>query len=76
MILLLIVLLLLFILFLSIPLFTFFLFSALKEMESPGYLCFGDLWESFTEWSAYGVGVPLALNGSDWVVLVWHAVVP
>lgn len=37
-------------------------------MESPGYFCFGDLWESFTEWSAYGVGVPLALNESDWVV--------
>lgn len=55
--------------FLSIPLFyIFFLFSALKEMESPGYFCFGDLWESLTEWSAYGVGVPLALNGSDWVV--------
>ncbi|KAF8394618.1 hypothetical protein HHK36_020832 [Tetracentron sinense] len=27
-----------------------------------------DLWESFKEWSAYGAGVPLVLNGSDSVV--------
>ncbi|XP_059440512.1 uncharacterized protein LOC132172960 isoform X2 [Corylus avellana] len=25
----------------------------------------GDLWESFREWSVYGVGVPLLLNGND-----------
>ncbi|XP_044493267.1 uncharacterized protein LOC123216769 isoform X2 [Mangifera indica] len=25
----------------------------------------GDLWESFNEWSVYGVEVPLLLNGSD-----------
>lgn len=32
--------------------------------------CFvlGDLWESFKEWSAYGAGVPLLLNGSVSVV--------
>ncbi|XP_039129481.1 uncharacterized protein LOC120265602 [Dioscorea cayenensis subsp. rotundata] len=27
-----------------------------------------DLWESFAEWSAYGAGVPLVLNGRDSVV--------
>ncbi|KAF7818168.1 Myb/SANT-like domain containing protein [Senna tora] len=29
------------------------------------YFCLGDLWESFREWSAYGVEVPLLLNESD-----------
>uniref|UniRef100_A0A0D9ZFB7 Uncharacterized protein n=1 Tax=Oryza glumipatula TaxID=40148 RepID=A0A0D9ZFB7_9ORYZ len=29
------------------------------------YFCLEDLWESFREWSAYGAGVPLLLNGSD-----------
>ncbi|OVA02588.1 Protein of unknown function DUF789 [Macleaya cordata] len=32
------------------------------------YFNLGDLWESFKEWSAYGAGVPLVLNGSDSVV--------
>ncbi|KAM7485025.1 hypothetical protein LguiA_001034 [Lonicera macranthoides] len=32
------------------------------------YFILGDLWESFKEWSAYGAGVPLVLNGSDSVV--------
>ncbi|URE22136.1 hypothetical protein MUK42_16985 [Musa troglodytarum] len=32
------------------------------------YFCLGDLWESFKEWSAYGAGVPLVLDGSDTVV--------
>nr|XP_023916838.1 uncharacterized protein LOC112028383 [Quercus suber] len=32
------------------------------------YFVLGDLWESFKEWSAYGAGVPLLLNGSDSVV--------
>ncbi|XP_058082840.1 uncharacterized protein LOC131230846 [Magnolia sinica] len=32
------------------------------------YYNLGDLWESFKEWSAYGAGVPLVLNGSDSVV--------
>ncbi|KAI4364471.1 hypothetical protein MLD38_020559 [Melastoma candidum] len=27
-----------------------------------------DLWESFKQWSAYGAGVPLLLNGSDSVI--------
>ncbi|XP_038974100.1 uncharacterized protein LOC103718163 isoform X3 [Phoenix dactylifera] len=36
--------------------------------ESKPYFCLGDLWESFKEWSAYGAGVPLVLNGSDRVV--------
>ncbi|KAG1371318.1 hypothetical protein COCNU_16G004120 [Cocos nucifera] len=32
------------------------------------YYNLGDLWESFREWSAYGAGVPLVLNGSDSVI--------
>ncbi|MCD9641594.1 hypothetical protein HAX54_027825 [Datura stramonium] len=32
------------------------------------YFVLGDLWESFGEWSAYGAGVPLILNQSDYVV--------
>ncbi|KAM7279890.1 hypothetical protein ACFE04_007024 [Oxalis oulophora] len=32
------------------------------------YFLLGDLWESFKEWSAYGAGVPLLLNGSESVV--------
>ncbi|XP_031499738.1 uncharacterized protein LOC116264006 [Nymphaea colorata] len=32
------------------------------------FFTLGDLWESFKEWSAYGAGVPLVLNGSDSVV--------
>ncbi|KAA8527407.1 hypothetical protein F0562_034878 [Nyssa sinensis] len=32
------------------------------------YFILGDLWESLKEWSAYGAGVPLLLNGSDSVV--------
>jgi hypothetical protein len=33
-------------------------------------LCFalGDLWEAYKEWSAYGAGVPLVLDGCDGVV--------
>nr|CAB3492571.1 unnamed protein product [Digitaria exilis] len=37
-------------------------------MGSRPYFCLGDLWESFREWSAYGAGVPLVLNGSDSVI--------
>ncbi|CAN6297152.1 unnamed protein product [Urochloa humidicola] len=37
-------------------------------MDSWPYFCLGDLWESFREWSAYGAGVPLKLNGSDSVI--------
>ncbi|KAM6541509.1 hypothetical protein CsatB_005956 [Cannabis sativa] len=29
------------------------------------FYCLGDLWEAFREWSVYGVGVPLLLNGCD-----------
>lgn len=32
------------------------------------YFVLGDLWESFKEWSAYGAGVPLILNGCETVV--------
>ncbi|KAK8946930.1 hypothetical protein KSP39_PZI007097 [Platanthera zijinensis] len=38
------------------------------EAESCPYFNLGDLWESFKEWSAYGAGVPLVLNGGDSVV--------
>ncbi|KAI4313886.1 hypothetical protein L6164_026832 [Bauhinia variegata] len=38
------------------------------EMESPPYFVLDDLWESFREWSAYGVGVPLVLNNNESVV--------
>ncbi|KAL4386756.1 hypothetical protein GQ457_09G024310 [Hibiscus cannabinus] len=37
-------------------------------LESPPYFVLEDLWESFKEWSAYGAGVPLLLNGSDSVI--------
>jgi hypothetical protein len=32
------------------------------------YYDLADLWEAFGEWSAYGAGVPLLLNGTDGVV--------
>ncbi|XP_038984727.1 uncharacterized protein LOC103720972 [Phoenix dactylifera] len=38
------------------------------DVEFRPYFALGDLWESFKEWSAYGAGVPLVLNGSDSVV--------
>ncbi|XP_039124306.1 uncharacterized protein LOC120260809 [Dioscorea cayenensis subsp. rotundata] len=38
------------------------------DVEFPPYFALADLWESFKEWSAYGAGVPLLLNGSDSVV--------
>lgn len=37
-------------------------------VELQPYFVLGDLWDSFKEWSAYGVGVPLILNDSDSVV--------
>ncbi|KAL5196870.1 hypothetical protein ABZP36_000382 [Zizania latifolia] len=37
-------------------------------MNSSPYFCLGDLWEAFNEWSFYGAGVPLMLNGSDSVI--------
>ncbi|KAJ0232283.1 hypothetical protein HA466_0291530 [Hirschfeldia incana] len=35
------------------------------ESESNTYFVLEDLWESFAEWSAYGAGVPLHMDGSD-----------
>ncbi|XP_051209831.1 uncharacterized protein [Lolium perenne] len=32
------------------------------------YFALGDLWEAYKEWSAYGAGVPLLLDGCDGVV--------
>lgn len=36
-----------------------------READLLPSFCLEDLWESFREWSVYGVGVPLLLNGSD-----------
>ncbi|GMJ09203.1 hypothetical protein like AT5G49220 [Hibiscus trionum] len=36
-----------------------------RETDTDSYYYLSDLWECFSEWSAYGVGVPLVLNGSD-----------
>uniref|UniRef100_A0A2P2K3X8 Uncharacterized protein n=1 Tax=Rhizophora mucronata TaxID=61149 RepID=A0A2P2K3X8_RHIMU len=36
-----------------------------REDNLRPFFCLGDLWESFNEWSAYGVGVPLSLNEID-----------
>jgi hypothetical protein len=38
------------------------------DMDSPPYFRLDDLWESFREWSAYGAGVPLVLNGGESVI--------
>lgn len=32
------------------------------------YFVLGDVWETYSEWSAYGAGVPLMLDGCDGVV--------
>ncbi|GLJ05223.1 hypothetical protein SUGI_0014110 [Cryptomeria japonica] len=39
-----------------------------SEAECVPFFTLGDLWESFNEWSAYGAGVPILLNGSDTVI--------
>ncbi|KAJ1288738.1 hypothetical protein BS78_02G111300 [Paspalum vaginatum] len=36
--------------------------------NSPPFFCLGDLWDAFKEWSFYGAGVPLVLNGSESVI--------
>lgn len=38
------------------------------EVRKDSYFLLDDLWQSFKEWSVYGVGVPLLLNGSDSIV--------
>ncbi|KAG8476640.1 hypothetical protein CXB51_030796 [Gossypium anomalum] len=38
------------------------------DVEFQPYFVLGDLWEFFKEWSAYGAGVPLVLDGNDGVV--------
>ncbi|XVF72685.1 hypothetical protein PTKIN_Ptkin12aG0139900 [Pterospermum kingtungense] len=38
-----------------------------REVNLHPYYCLSDLWECFSEWSVYGVGVPLLLNGNDYV---------
>ncbi|PWA41651.1 hypothetical protein CTI12_AA524380 [Artemisia annua] len=39
-----------------------------SDVEHQPYFVLGDLWESFKEWSAYGAGVPLVLDGTDGVI--------
>lgn len=39
-----------------------------RESDMQPYFCLGDLWESLREWSVYGVGVPLLLNGEDSII--------
>ncbi|KAH7864134.1 hypothetical protein Vadar_026160 [Vaccinium darrowii] len=39
-----------------------------RESDMQPYYCLGDLWESFREWSVYGAGVPLLLNGKDSII--------
>ncbi|XP_044500659.1 uncharacterized protein LOC123221808 [Mangifera indica] len=36
-----------------------------SETEICPYFLLGDLWESYREWSAYGAGVPLLLDGNE-----------
>ncbi|XP_031490599.1 uncharacterized protein LOC116257763 [Nymphaea colorata] len=38
------------------------------SMDFQPFFTLGDLWESFKEWSAYGAGVPLVLDGNESVV--------
>ncbi len=38
------------------------------DPEVTPFFSLGDLWDSFDEWSAYGAGVPLILNGYENVV--------
>ncbi|XP_068660693.1 uncharacterized protein [Aristolochia californica] len=40
----------------------------ISDSECHPYFTLGDLWESCKEWSAYGAGVPLVLNGGDSVI--------
>ncbi|KAK6913717.1 Protein of unknown function DUF789 [Dillenia turbinata] len=51
----------------------FFPKTRMRELRSGDgeinpYFVLGDLWESFKEWSVYGAGVPLVLNGSESVI--------
>ncbi|CAI0467146.1 unnamed protein product [Linum tenue] len=39
-----------------------------EEHHQHPYFVLDDLWESLKEWSAYGVGVPLLLDGSETVI--------
>lgn len=38
------------------------------DVQCQPYFTLAELWDSFKEWSAYGVSVPLVLNGSDCIV--------
>ncbi|CAI8610712.1 unnamed protein product [Vicia faba] len=43
-----------------------------KEADLLPYYVLGDLWDSFKEWSAYGAGVPLVLNGNESVTQYYN----
>ncbi|XP_020224929.1 uncharacterized protein LOC109806826 [Cajanus cajan] len=43
-----------------------------REVELHPYFVLGDLWDSFKEWSAYGAGVPIVLNGSESVTQYYN----
>lgn len=38
------------------------------ERETVEYFTLGDLWNCYDEWSAYGAGVPVALNNDETLV--------
>lgn len=38
------------------------------EREEAPHFFLRDVWEAYREWSAYGAGVPLVLDGCDGVV--------
>lgn len=38
------------------------------EREKVEYFTLGDLWNRYDEWSAYGAGVPIALNNGETLV--------
>ncbi|WOL16906.1 hypothetical protein Cni_G25694 [Canna indica] len=42
--------------------------SGTSNVEYRPYFILGDLWTSFREWSAYGVGIPLVLDSGDHIV--------
>ncbi|KAG2323844.1 hypothetical protein Bca4012_038111 [Brassica carinata] len=50
--------------------------SDVVELQPPPYFVLGDVWESFAEWSAYGTGVPLSLNNSNYKDRVIQYYVP
>ncbi|KAJ8471237.1 hypothetical protein OPV22_025580 [Ensete ventricosum] len=42
------------------------------DVKFKPFFALSDLWESFKEWSAYGVGVPLLLHGNEYSVIQYY----